>query len=129
MNTRHLQGNEMKGKGKKEDRKKIEKGKEKERKREGKGKKVKNRKVLLIKGLGSQSRTFLSLVCYRVLTHKVRICFKMSIKVTFLLVFLVYSKWCRQIHCSISSIKISNSWTDLCEILIWIDEFWSGYYL
>ena len=38
------------------------KGMEKKRKGEGKGKKVKNGKVLLTKGLGSQSWTFSSLV-------------------------------------------------------------------
>ena len=71
-------GKERKGKETKEKiGKKIEKRKIKERRRKGKGKgkgkERKNRKVLLIKGLGSQSRTFLSLV-YHSLRLSIQLC-------------------------------------------------------
>ena len=51
------------GMEKEEERKRKEKRKGK-RTEKDKGKKVKNRKVCLLKGLGSQSRTFLSLVAF-----------------------------------------------------------------
>ena len=56
-------------KGKRKGKGKERKDRKRKKERKRKLKKVKNRKVLLIKGLGSQSRTFLSLV-YHILTIK-----------------------------------------------------------